>query len=481
MPFDRKDISDICDICKGKSENQSKFVVKEVLEREFQKPKTAIQKKDEEMGLKEAEIRSLSLEIKKFENNKKTAASELTTLKSKIREVTLQKETLEEVNKHLELEAMAKDQELTKKADKGATTIVEEKARSTSSRDNIPNSLTIGKYGEDKGAALLKLEEKAGSPSIMDNISNAPGERKEDGKVKNRVNLPQGEEELIPEILEKSSSTPTKGRSGVIDVAKEEEKTDTKGNSSMVGWKVVDEISSEEEMDREPTPKKKCYSCGCEDHVIKDCTKGNNLLVTFYYEEDANRHRVFTEFGRFGHILSVRIINRQGEPAAYICFQSERSAKDALEEIHTTPKHQRYWEAELAFNKGKECHYCHEIGHTKFQCPKLRNPRYNTDQDQNRSRKKEVPQKTAWHTSEKRKKIQVNREVEKQEAKERDNDTGKNERKGKQESITNKDSTDSVVTQGEIQQIKLNQVATDGEIKEIKEMLQKLLSRQQDL
>ena len=88
--LDRKDISDICDICKGKSENQSKFVVKEVLEREFQKPKTAIQKKDEEMGLKEAEIRSLLLEIKKFENNKKTAASEITTLKTKIREITLQ-------------------------------------------------------------------------------------------------------------------------------------------------------------------------------------------------------------------------------------------------------------------------------------------------------------------------------------------------------------------------------------------------------
>ena len=83
--------------------------------------------------------------------------------------------------------------------------------------------------------------------------------------------------------------------------------------------------------------------------------------------------------------------------------------------------------------------------------------------------------------AQKREKIYVNREAEKQEAKERDNDTGKNERKGKQESITNKDSTDSVVTQGEIQQIKLNQVATDGEIKEIKEMLQKLLSRQQDL
>ena len=118
---DKKDISDICDVCKRKPEDQSKFVLKEVLERELQKYKTTIQKKDEEIGLKEAEIRSLSLEIKKFENNKKTAASELTTLKSKIREVTLQKETLEEVNKHLELEAMTKDQELTKRADKGTT------------------------------------------------------------------------------------------------------------------------------------------------------------------------------------------------------------------------------------------------------------------------------------------------------------------------------------------------------------------------
>ena len=34
---------------------------------------------------------------------------------------TVQKETLEEVNKHLELEAMTKDQELTKRADKGTT------------------------------------------------------------------------------------------------------------------------------------------------------------------------------------------------------------------------------------------------------------------------------------------------------------------------------------------------------------------------
>ena len=54
--------------------------------------------------------------------------------------------------------------------------------------DNIPNPLTIGKCGEDKGAA----QEKAGSPSIMDNISNTPGERKEDGKVKDGANLPQG-------------------------------------------------------------------------------------------------------------------------------------------------------------------------------------------------------------------------------------------------------------------------------------------------
>ena len=73
----------------------------------------------------------------------------------------------------------------------------------------------------------------------MDNISNTPGERKKDGKVKDGANLPQGgEEEAISEILEKSSNTPTKGRSGVIDVAKEEEKTDTKGNSSMLGGKL---------------------------------------------------------------------------------------------------------------------------------------------------------------------------------------------------------------------------------------------------
>ena len=83
--------------------------------------------------------------------------------------------------------------------------------------------------------------------------------------------------------------------------------------------------------------------------------------------------------------------------------------------------------------------------------------------------------------AQKREKIYVNREAEKQEAKERDNDTGKNEREGKQESITKKDSADSGVTYGEIQQIKLNQAAMDGEVKEIKEMLQKLLSRQQDL
>ena len=35
----------------------------------------------------------------------------------------------------------------------------------------------------------------------MDNISNTPGERKKDGKVKDGANLPQGgEEEAIPEI-----------------------------------------------------------------------------------------------------------------------------------------------------------------------------------------------------------------------------------------------------------------------------------------
>ena len=73
----------------------------------------------------------------KFENNKRTAASERTTLKTEIQEVTLQKETHEEVNRHLELEAMVKDQELTKRGDKGARTIVEEKARSSSSMDNI--------------------------------------------------------------------------------------------------------------------------------------------------------------------------------------------------------------------------------------------------------------------------------------------------------------------------------------------------------
>ena len=50
--------------------------------------------------------------------------------------------------------------------------------------------------------------------------------------------------------------------------------------------------------------------------------------------------------------------------------------------MDSVPYHERLWEAQLAYNKGKDCFYCHQRGHSKNLCLKLKNrdSRWNNDQ-----------------------------------------------------------------------------------------------------
>ena len=214
---------------------------------------------------------------------------------------------------------------------------------------------------------------------MEDNQGKKTGKQEPINKPKTSDDQEKSPLDAIQEII-----VPTNQVSLLVEpVLKDQDSTHSNSdNHDSQVWTIKDEWKGDEKDTTKTTggrhnqPEKSCFSCGSHDHIIKDCLKGNNLLVKFYYHEDAIRRNIYImNFVRFGEIKSIRILESQNQPAAFICFFHERSANQVMEEMHSIAPQSRYWEAELAYNKGRHCNYCKERGHTKFKCPRLEQKR----------------------------------------------------------------------------------------------------------
>ena len=78
---------------------------------------------------------------------------------------------------------------------------------------------------------------------------------------------------------------------------------------------------------------KKCYACGNENHLIKDCDTRRNVFVRFHGSKWLNSYELDRVFGKYGRIISKRIKkNYYGEETkmAMICYEREEEAKEAI-------------------------------------------------------------------------------------------------------------------------------------------------------
>ena len=96
-----------------------------------------------------------------------------------------------------------------------------------------------------------------------------------------------------------------------------------------------DQDLEEEDVEEEETSKR-CYACGSREHIIKDCNKEQNLFIRYKAARKLQVRDLVKVFGKYGKIRSKRIKkNSEGEftNIAMICFDTERQAKKAINEM----------------------------------------------------------------------------------------------------------------------------------------------------
>ena len=269
------------------------------------------------------------------------------------------KEMIEEMRKEIN----KKVEELRK--------IMEEQNEETKKNQSMKTEIT---RLQQENQRLIKMKEKELQKSTIEkeksaNIIKKLEEEKKDWEKKN-TRMKEVNIELESQLMNN-------------------DKTNTKSNNSREAVSNGSEerqsgiIIADEERQSKIQEAEKCHACDSKHHKIKDCTKGNNIFVTYKKDKCRTEQELRNIMGKYGRVKIMKLKKEEvrGYKNAMVCFKTKTEAETAFTGLrkchwraeiynHSSKSGREDWKTRDQYNTKIKCYACEGEGHKIKDCNK---------------------------------------------------------------------------------------------------------------